>query len=401
MHDHDPKTTSVVIIGAGHSGLAAAYELKQRGIPVRMIERASQVGAAWRGRHPQLRLNTHRALSGLPGLPMPKNVGPFPHRDSVIRYLEDYAAFIGVPIDFGVSATKLHRADRGWTIETDAGLYLASHVVIATGNESVAWMPEWPGRETFEGELIHSGEFGALDRYRGKRVLVVGAGNSGTDILNHLSRIITERLWVSIRHGPVIFPTWLLGVPIQRLAPLFELLPLPAVDRMLEVTERVAFGKLSRWGMKRHPVGGATRLVKTGTAPAIDNGFVSALKAGRVQVVPEIAAFEGHAVRLADGQTIKPDIVIAATGYRTGLEEMIGHLGILDETGVPTIHGDEQDPSCPGLWVTGMRPRLVGLFVLAGRTGSNIADAIALSLRKEGQERRLSVTASDELDQAA
>ena len=97
---------------------------------------------------------------------------------------------------------------------------------MATGHERLPAIPDWPGREGFAGELIHAARFGRADRFRGKRVLVVGAGNSGTDVLNHLVRQETAALWVSVRNGPTVLPTRVLGIPLQLLSPLMA--PLPA-----------------------------------------------------------------------------------------------------------------------------------------------------------------------------
>jgi cation diffusion facilitator CzcD-associated flavoprotein CzcO len=157
-------------------------------------------------------------------------------------------------------------------------------------------------------------------------------------------------------------------------------------DAMLALTERIAFGRLAKWGLRKHRKGGISRLLDSGTAPAIDNGFIAALKAGRVTVVPEIESFDRTGVRLADGRCIEPDVVIAATGYRTGLESLLGHIDVLDAAGVPRIHGDQQMDACPGLWFTGMQPRLTGFFQLARGNARKIARAI---------ERRLDFHAAD------
>jgi cation diffusion facilitator CzcD-associated flavoprotein CzcO len=254
-------------------------------------------------------------------------------------------------------------------------------VVVATGFDRVPHTPAWPGRENFAKRLVHAADFGNLAQYRGKNILVVGAGNSGSDILNHLVTIPTGKLWVSVRHGPVVFPQRLWGFPVQRLSPLMALLPVRAVDRMLALTELVAFGRLEKWGWRRHPAGGATRLVDAGISPAIDRGFVAALKAGKLSLLPEIERFEPATVCLADGQRIEPDVVIAATGYRSGLESMLGHLDLLNDRGIAEIHGNQQDARYPGLWFTGMQPRLTGFFHLAGQTARAIASAIAEDYR--------------------
>ncbi|WP_193367923.1 flavin-containing monooxygenase [Pelagibius marinus] len=392
MSNRTQPRGEVIVIGAGAAGLAAAQALQQRGIAVRVLEASDRVAEAWRHRHPHLRLNTHRWLSSLPGMKLPRSAGAFPDRDSLIRYLENYAARFDLPIDFGVRVEGIERDGDGWLLQTSRGSEAARQVVVATGENRVPRLPDWPGASDFRGEILHSADFGPRERYRGKRVLVVGAGNSGTDALNHLSRVETGQLWVSLRHGPVIFPTRMLGFPIQLTGPLMERLPLATVDRLLVITERLAFGRLSRWGLRRHPVGAATRMATTGTAPAIDNGFIAALKAGKVEVVPEIEAFEPEGVRLIDGRRLTPDMVVAATGYGTGLEKLLGPLGVLDGRGVPLVNGAETVPGCPGLRFTGMRPYLGGYLRDAGRAGKAIAAAIEAELarRPRAEARDLS-----------
>jgi cation diffusion facilitator CzcD-associated flavoprotein CzcO len=377
------QTAAVIVIGAGASGLAAAQALRARGIPVRVLDQAARPGDAWYHRHPQLRLNTHRHLSALPGLAIPRSAGAYPTRDSIIRYLDDYAARLDAPIDYGVQVRRIDAADNGWAIETGAGVYRARHVVVATGLERVPHIPDWPGRDHFAGKLLHAAHFGEVTQYRGKDILVVGAGNSGSDILNHLAGIDTGRVWVSVRHGPVVFPRRLYGIPVQRLSPLFSVLPVRVADALLSLTEYVAFGRLSRWGLPKHPDGGVTRLLESGTSPAIDDGFVAALKAGKITVVPQVERFEAAGLRLVDGQYLEPQIVIAATGYRSGMEAILGHTGLLDELGVPRIHGAEQMDGYRGLWFTGMRPRLTGFFHLATNSALEIARAIESGMRRK------------------
>jgi len=276
---HDKKSGNqshniAIVIGAGASGLAAAYALQKRGIAVQIIEKSSRAGDAWYHRHPQLHLNTHRHLSKLPGMAIPKTAGPFPSRDRIIQYLDDYAKQLDAPIDYGVTVERISQSSSGWTIETDKGVYTTHHVVVATGHDRVPHIPYWEGHKQFEKELIHAADLGDISRYRGKKILVVGAGNSGTDVLNHLSTIDTDKLWVSVRDGPTVFPKRLFGVPVQRLSPLLVRLSIPAVDRFLCLIEKIAFGDLRKWGLHRHPLGGATRLAETGTTPAIDIGFL-------------------------------------------------------------------------------------------------------------------------------
>ncbi|MFO6464220.1 flavin-containing monooxygenase [Jannaschia sp. KMU-145] len=371
----DPDTT--IVIGAGLSGLAIARALAARGLPVTVLEAGDDVAGPWRSRHPALRLNIHRKFAGLPGQAAPRDDGVFLRRDTVIRHIERYAAGLAAPIQFGTTVRQIARATDGWRLVTGTGVQHAANVVIATGRDSVPSVPDWPGQADFAGELIHASALGDVSRFDGKRVLVVGAGNSGTDALNHLSRARPAEVMVSLRHGPAVVPQRILGYPLHGLARVFAALPTWILDPAFRLTERLFLGDLRRYGMSRHPDGGGTRLLRDGITFAIDDGFVDALRRRRFRVVPRVEAFDGDRVILADGSTCTPDVVIAATGYRTGLEPLLDHLGVLDDRGLPRRPMGESDPDNPGLWFTGFRPIFTGFFDAAGISADRIATSIA------------------------
>lgn len=375
-----------VIIGAGHFGLAVAHELQKRGLSVPVLDAADHVAAAWRRRHPQLRLNTHRLLSSLPGLRMPRRVGAFPSRDDVVRYLEAYEWRIDRPVEYRTHVRRIEPEGDHWRVETGRGPVLAEEVIVATGRERVPYIPDWPGRDGFTGELHSAAGLGDVNRYAGKRVLVVGCGTSGSDALNHLAQVDTRELLVSVRHGPAVLPTRLLGLPIQLPSPLMTLLPPRALDAVFGLTQRLVFGDLRRHGLRGHPDGAATRLVRDGIGPAFDLGFVAALKAGRIRAVPPVQGFDGARVLLADGGSVQPDIVICATGYRPGLESMVGHLGVLDDRGIPHTFGRAGQSPLPGLRFVGMTPRLSGQFLAARREAKAVAHE--LTSRQCSRDRR-------------
>jgi cation diffusion facilitator CzcD-associated flavoprotein CzcO len=164
-------------------------------------------------------------------------------------------------------------------------------------------------------------------------------------------------------------------------------LPLRVADAAIAATQRLVFGDLTKFGMPPAPSGGASRLTSDYTAIAADDGAVDAIKSGKIVVVPAIREFTRDGVVLANGSLVDPDIVIAATGYRTGLERMVGNLGVLDGKGVPLFNGGQADPKLPGLWFTGMRPSIRGCFANAAILGKAIARRIAGSSRPSGASR--------------
>ncbi|WMS41883.1 NAD(P)/FAD-dependent oxidoreductase [Acuticoccus sp. MNP-M23] len=374
MKPVDPR--SVLVIGAGLSGLAAARTLADRGLAVTVLETRDRVAEPWRSRHTALRLNIHRAFAGLPGQAAPHGDGAFLQRDTVVAQLEHYASGLSDRVEYGTKATRITRMATGWRVTTTKGDRDAANVVIATGRDRVPQIPDWPGRDGFEGALVHAGNVGDVARFDGKRVLIVGAGNSGSDVLNHLARHKPAEVLVSVRHGPAVVPTRVFGLPLHRLARLFALLPAPILDPAFRLTQWLFLGNLGRYGLTSHPDGGGTRLLRDGIAFAIDDGFVAALKRGRIRVVPELTAFDGKDVVLANGQCVRPDVVIAATGYRPGLEALIAPLGALDATGQPRAPMGEPDPDNPGLWFTGFRPIFTGYFDAARIAADRIAAGI-------------------------
>ena len=145
------------------------------------------------------------------------------------------------------------------------------------------------------------------------------------------------------------------------------------------LSQRMMFGNLDRYGLPRSPSGVATTLFHRQQTPAYDDGFVDELKAGRIEIVGAVTGFDGPDVLLADGERIQPDAVIAATGYRRGLERLVGHLGVLDENGIPLVAGGNQHPSAPGLFFNGYRADLSGQLRLMRPD----ARAIARAVRRE------------------
>ena len=363
----------VLVVGAGPAGLAAAAMLQGAGEQVVVLERL-EVGSLWASRYDRLHLHTVRWLSGLPGLRMPRSSGKWPARDRVVDYLRAYAAHHDLEIRTGVEVTGLERSDAGWLATTPAGGLHAERVVIATGYNHVPLIPDWPGE--LGGETLHSGEYRNGDRYRHQRVLVVGSGNSGAEIAVDLVEHGAATVLLSVRTPPAIVRRDVLGVPTQLLGIASGHLPTTAVDAIAVTIRRVAIPNLEPHGLPApaHPY---TDFLRRRTLPILDVGIVAAVRDGRVRVVPALQGFEPGAALLADGSREEVDAVVAATGFRTGLAPLVGHLGVLDENEVPQVHGAEDHPRAPGLHFVGYRVVLGGTFRQAGIEARELARTFA------------------------
>ena len=170
-----------IVCGAGAAGLAAAATLGRAGVAAIGLERSDWVGASWRARYDGLRLNTPAWMSTMPGYRAShRRYGEYPARDDWVRYLEDYVDHHRIDVRFGTAVHKVTASRGGWRVETSDDALQARFVVIATGYDHDPDLPDWPGRQGYPGELIHSSAYRNPRPYRGRDVLVVGPNVTGS-----------------------------------------------------------------------------------------------------------------------------------------------------------------------------------------------------------------------------
>ncbi|MFJ9720462.1 flavin-containing monooxygenase [Streptomyces sp. NPDC101213] len=368
----------VYVIGGGPGGLAAAYALRARGVRAVVVERSDRVGASWRRHYDRLRLHTTRRGSALPGLPMPRRFGRWPARDDVVRYLEKYAEHHELEIVTGVEVSRVERTPdgTGWLLHASGGRELTgAAVVVATGHNHTPSLPDWPGRDTFTGELVHASAYRDGTPYAGRDVLVVGVGNTGAEIAVDLVESGAGRVRLAVRTVPHIVRRSTAGWPAQYSGILVRRLPVGLVDRAGRALARVSVPDLSERGLPRPDTGLYTR-VREGAIPVQDVGLIDAVRTGKVEVVAAVEGFEDGEVVLADGARVRPDAVIAATGYVRALEGLVGHLGVLDARGRPTAHGPRTPAAAPGLYFTGFTNPISGSLRELSRDAERIAKAV-------------------------
>ncbi|MFB8138211.1 flavin-containing monooxygenase [Streptomyces parvus] len=374
----------VYVIGGGPGGLATAAALRARGVRAVVLEKSDRVGASWRGHYDRLHLHTTRRWSALPGLKMPRRFGRWVSRDDVVRYLEKYTEHHELEVVTGVEVTRVDPAPDGsgdWRLTATGGRVLRGRaVVVATGFNHTPRIPDWPGRDTFTGELLHAAAYRNPAPYAGKDVLVVGIGNTGAEIAADLAEGGASAVRIAVRTAPHIVRRSTAGWPAQATGILVRRLPVRLVDRAGAVMARVAVPDLADRGLPR-PATGLYSRVREGAIPVQDVGLIDAVRSGRVTPVATVASFDKDTVVLADGTRLTPDAVIAATGYDRALEPLLGHLDVLDGRGRPVAHGGRSPKGAPGLHFTGFTNPISGMLREMALDAEKIAKKVARSPR--------------------
>src|SRR5436190_16518649 len=274
----------VVIVGAGSAGLATGALLRRAGLEPLLLEAGPEPGAAWRERYDRLRLHTPRLLSGLPGRRIPRQYGRWVPRDDLLAYFREYAEAEGLDVRSDCRVERIERDGDGWRLETAEGPLRAATVIVATGHNGTPYVPEWPGRESFTDELIHSSEYRNPEPYLGRDVLIVGAGNSGAEIASDVAKGGAARARLSVRTPPQIVRRATAGIPAQLIGIAIRHLPPHWVDPLSKAQRRFSIPDLSAHGLPRPEQGVRTSFITTGTTPILDVGVVESIRRGRVEV---------------------------------------------------------------------------------------------------------------------
>jgi cation diffusion facilitator CzcD-associated flavoprotein CzcO len=315
----------ICVIGAGAAGIAAAKELKLAGLTFDWFEQRERVGglwvysdeagvtSAWR----TLNMNSPRGTYVFREFPMPVDYPDYPRHEQVQAYLERAVDWYGLRphLRLGCAVARVEPAQGGWAVTLGDGVAQQyDAVVVANGHHNDPIWPSFPG--SFDGEVIHSQDYRYRERYAGKRVAVVGFGNSGAQIAVDVSFAAAETL-LSIRRGGWLLPHYLFGLPIHKVLSaelnrwLNRLVPWPLTGWMLTATYRALLGFPERFGLPRpdHHF--------TATQITISENLLDRIGDGRVRVMPNIASLDGGRVVFIDGRSEPVDAIIYCTGYRT------------------------------------------------------------------------------------
>ena len=373
------------VIGAGSSGIAATKALLEAGIDVDCFERTDRVGGLWvfRGTpetargypktaaYRSLHINTSRRRMQYSDFPMPQSYPDFPSHRDLAAYFDAYVDHFGFRhrIRFDAEVRRAERlAEGGYAITSRGGATLRyDFLLVANGHhESPSWPdPAFPG--SFDGETLHSHDFVDASRWAGKRVIVLGMGNSAMDIASEASRV-SERVFLAARRGAHIIPKHLFGKPIDEIGGLISpTVPFAVRVAALRVLVRAVVGKMEAYGLPTpdHRLGEAH--------PTISDEVLSRLAHGEITPKPNIKELRGDSVLFADGSVERADVLVYCTGYKVTFPFFDVSFISAHDNDLPLFRR-VFEPSVPDLAFIGLLQPLGAIMPLAEAQGRWVAD---------------------------
>jgi putative flavoprotein involved in K+ transport len=311
----------VIVIGGGQSGLAVGYYLRRSGLSYLILDNQKEAGGAWLHGWKSLRLFSPAQWTSLPGMIMTGGSDYYPTRDVTIEYLRFYESKYNLPVRREQQVMSVVKVDDGFQIETSDGILFAKAVVNATGSFGNPYQPEFPGANEFKGNIIHSSEYQSPETFEGKRVAIVGEGNSGAQILAEVSKV-TGTIWITQKE-PRFLPDNIDG------RYLFD-----AATQMYEAQK-------------------AGRQFKP---PSLgDIVVVDSVKEARVRkILKSLRPFDHFtedSFVWADGHEEKIDVVIFCTGFKPALQHL-SNLDVVNHDGKADTEGTGSK-AIRGLWFVG------------------------------------------------
>jgi cation diffusion facilitator CzcD-associated flavoprotein CzcO len=303
---------------------------------------------------------------------MPRTYPLYPSREQLVEYLESYAARFDIKPIFNSTVSCIRRNGALWRADTGQDSISAPVMVIATGIADAPYRPSWPGSEVYRGPVVHSSEYRNPTPYPGKRVLVVGFGNSGGEIALDLANAGVD-VALAVRSAVQILPRDLLGFPILAWAILYRRLPARMVDLINAPILRLAVGPIEKLGLRRAAKGPRQMVEEDGRVPLIDVGTLDKIRDGSIKICGGVDCLTADGVVFADGRSEKFDAIILATGFRPDLRRLIPEVeGVFDQHGMPRLTG--QTTSAPGLYFCGQITSPTGQLREIGLEAQRIAD---------------------------
>ena len=383
-------TERVCVIGAGSSGIASCQVLHARGIDFDCYETGSEVGGNWRylndngmsSSYRSLHINTSRQIMEYKSFPMDDSYPTYPHHAQIARYFDSYVDHFGFRdrIQFRTEVVAVRPAGAGgWDVTVRAvgsrAEPITRHygaVLVANGHHWDARMPEpaFPGADTFTGTQLHSHDYKTFDGFEGKRVLVLGIGNSACDIAVETSKV-SERTFLAMRRGAHVVPKYIFGIPTDHLttSPVARIGSFALQRALLSAIVFAARGNVTKYGLPKpdHKIASAH--------PTISDDLLTRLGHGDITVKPNITRLDGDSVEFADGTREQIDTVVYCTGYKITFPFLDAAVIDAQDNDI-ALYRRVVDPSHDGLYFIGLVQPLGAIMPLAEAQSEWVADLL-------------------------
>jgi len=314
------------IVGAGSSGIATVKALADAGIDFDCFEKGDRVGGNWvygntngmSSAYEGLYINTSRDRMQYADYPMPREYPDFPHHTQIARYFEEYVDRFGLrsKITFGTGVAKamLEGGARGkWRVRVEGAVNderTYDFLLVANGHHWDALWPDprYPGADEFEGKQLHSHDYRTKEVLRGKRVLVVGMGNSAMDIAVESSECAAAT-FLSARRGVHVVPKYMFGKPLDQIVTTTKI-PWAVRRKMAETIHKITVGEMTRYGLPKPD----HRLLDA--HPTISGRILDRLTHGTIKPKPGVSKLGAKTVTFTDGTVEDVDVIVWSTGYK-------------------------------------------------------------------------------------
>ncbi|MEP2829918.1 NAD(P)-binding domain-containing protein [Parvibaculum sp.] len=379
----------VCVVGGGPAGLSLARTFLRHGIPFDVYERHSDVGGLWDQSNPgspvydSAHFISSKTQSHYHNFPMPDDYPDYPSNRQIHGYMKLFADAYGlrdhIRFDTSVVKTEL-QADSTWIVTLSTGETKAyGSLVCANGTNWHPAMPDYPG--TFTGEMRHAVTFRSMDEFKGKRVLVIGAGNSGCDIACDAAKA-ADSAFISMRRGYHFLPKHLFGIPADVFAHEGPHLPMWLTQRIFGVILRILNGDLTRFGLQKPD----HKLFET--HPILNTQLLHYLGHGDIKAKPDVERFEGKIVHFKDGTSEEIDLVLCATGYTWKVPYVDPSLFIW-KSGKPDLYMNLFSREHPSLYALGFMETNGGAYKLFDEMADLIARTITVRAKGGDEAAKL------------
>lgn len=370
------RSQTLALIGAGPVGLCVAKALKAHNIPYEQLEADNDVGGNWyHGVYPTAHIISSRKTTEYPDYPMPVYYPDFPSAGQMLEYLRDYADHFGLRerIQFNSKVLMaLPQSDGLWELQLFGGeRRLYKGLIVCNGHHWHKKYPSYPG--IFTGEILHSKDYKSSAQLKGKRVLVIGGGNSACDLASEAARV-GESCSLSLRRGYWFLPKTILGIPSVELIKSWT--PIWLQRLFLRIALRMIVGRYQDYGLPKpdHKIFQAH--------PTINSELLHYIRHGRIQPRPDVARYDGDTVHFVDGTTDEFDLIVCGTGFHVSfpfLPEGLVHT----RGGIADLYGGMFLPDCKNLYIIGTAQLRYGFGPVVTPGADLLAEMILLQNQME------------------